>query len=230
MQHNEKATLTAIQQANPQYQIHALTAPEFARYGQVYSQYDLTAINAYMDEQIDIPQDKNFYRTSNPTLEAIPELQKIGRDIYAGLSVQAGECVGQSTSLSAVEFHQGSEVNVFQTDVVMVLGKRSDFVAGKFAADQKAKLFFVPRGSVVEFYSDTLHYSPCKVHPSGFKFIVMVIRGTNQPLPADFKSANPMIVKQNKFQVVHATRKDKIAQGIQVGVTGQLVTVNPLTK
>lgn len=230
MQKDEKVTLAAIQRMNPQYQIQTLTAPEFARYGQVYSQYDLTAINAYMDKRITIPQDKNFYRTSNSELEAIPELQKIGRDIYAGMPIQAGECVGQSTSLSAVEFHQGSEVNVFQTDVVMVLGKRSDFVAGEFAADQKAKLFFVPRGTVVEFYSDTLHYSPCKVHPTGFKFIVIVIKGTNQPLPANFKSTNPLIVKQNKFQVVHATRKDKIAQGIQVGVTGKLVAVNPLEK
>lgn len=222
--------LQALRQANPDRNIQTLVSPEFARYGVVYTGYNLTEINAYMDGVITIPTEKNIYNTTNEELEVLPEIQKIGADIYAGMPIQAGECAGQSTSLTAVEYHQGSEVNIFQTDVVMVLGKRSDFVAGEFAADKKAKLFFVPRGSVVEFFSDTLHYSPCKVHPAGFKFIVMVLKGTNEALSSNFKSKNPMIVKQNKFQVVHAVRQDKIEQGAKIGVTGELVTVTPLTE
>ena len=99
---------------------------------------------------------------------------------------------------------------------------------GQFNAEKDAKLFFVPAGTVVEFFSDTLHYSPCEAHASGFKFIVMLIRGSNQPLPVGYHTDNPLIVKQNKFQVVHASRTDKINQGIKVGVTGKLVTVNHL--
>lgn len=191
--------LQALRQANPDRNIQTLVSPEFARYGVVYTGYSLTEINAYMDGVITIPTEKNIYNTTNEELEVLPEIQKIGADIYAGMPIQAGECAGQSTSLTAV-------------------------------ADKKAKLFFVPRGSVVEFFSDTLHYSPCKVHPAGFKFIVMVLKGTNEALSSNFKSKNPMIVKQNKFQVVHAVRQDKIEQGAKIGVTGELVTVTPLTE
>ena len=119
-------------------------------------------------------------------------------------------------------------MNVFFTDVVMVIGKRGQMHDGQFNAEKDAKLFFVPAGTVVEFFSDTLHYSPCEAHASGFKFIVMLIRGSNQPLPVGYHTDNPLIVKQNKFQVVHASRTDKINQGIKVGVTGKLVTVNHL--
>ncbi|MBW4803705.1 DUF4867 family protein [Loigolactobacillus coryniformis] len=229
MAQDSNEILQELRQANPDRNIQTLVSPEFARYGVVYTGYDLTEVNAYMDDVITIPTEKNIYNTTNEKLEALSEIQKIGTDIYAGMQIQAGECAGQSTSLTAVEYHQGSELNIFQTDVVMILGKRSDFITGEFAADKKAKLFFVPRGSVVEFFSDTLHYSPCKVHPAGFKFIVMVLKGTNEVLSSNFKSNNPMIIKQNKFQVVHAVRQDKIDQGVKVGVTGKLVTITPLT-
>ena len=56
----------------------------------------------------------------------------------------------------------------------------------------------------------------------------MLIHGSNQPLPAGYQTDNKMIVKQNKFQVVHKSRTDKIKQGIQIGVTGALVQVNHL--
>lgn len=63
-----------------------------------------------------------------------------------------------------------------------------------------------------------------------FKAIVMVLQGTNQPLPDGFKATNKMIVKQNKFQMAHAVRKDKIAQGILPGVKGKLIDIKPIQK
>lgn len=221
------STFEKIQQLNPDKQIHQLTDPAFADYGVTYPQYDVSELKTFMDQNVKIPAPTaaNLYVPSNPDMEKIPVVQQIGRDVFAGLPIEAGECAGHAEALTAVEFHQGSEVNVFFTDVVMVIGKRGQMHAGKFNAEKDAKLFFVPAGTVVEFFSDTLHYSPCEAHASGFKFIVMLIRGSNQPLPADYHTDNKLIVKQNKFQVVHATRTDKIKQGIQVGVTGELVKV-----
>ena len=40
--------------------------------------------------------------------------------------------------------------------------------------------------------------------------------------------ANPRVVKQGKFQVVHPVRQDKIAQGYQVALTGELIETKPL--
>ncbi|WP_179394205.1 DUF4867 family protein [Lacticaseibacillus absianus] len=219
--------LDQLRTQNPDRDILTLDDPAFADYGIVYPQYTLTDLTAAMRE-IPIPTGANVYVPSNPTLEALPVIQQIGADVFAGLPIEAGECAGHSQSLTAVEFHQGSELNIFMTPVVMVIGKRSQLHAGQFNAERDAKLFYVPAGTVVEFYSDTLHYSPCEVTTAGFKFVVMLIQGTNQPFPAGYHSDNPLIVKQNKFQVVHPSRTDKIAQGIAVGVTGALVSVDPL--
>ncbi len=216
-------------QKNPEYNIKQTSDQAFAKYGKIYTNYDISSIISYMDEKITIDKTNNIYVPSNAELEKIPAMQTIATDVFAGMPFEAGECTGQSSNFTAVEYHQGSELNVFLTDVVMVLGKRSILEAdGSFNAKDQGDLFFVPRGTVVEFYSDTLHYSPIKVHDSGFKIIVMLLAGSNQPLPENFHSNNPRIVKKNKFQVVHASRTDKIAQGAQIGVTGDLIELEPL--
>lgn len=224
------STFEKIQALNPDKTLNQLTDSAFSDYGVTYTQYDVSELQQFMDQQVAIPAPTaaNRYIPSNPAMEKLPVVQQIGRDVFAGLPIEAGECAGHAEALTAVEFHQGSEVNVFFTDVVMVIGKRGQMHDGQFNAEKDAKLFFVPAGTVVEFFSDTLHYSPCEAHASGLKFIVMLIRGSNQPLPVGYHTDNPLIVKQNKFQVVHASRTDKINQGIKVGVTGKLVTVNHL--
>ncbi|WP_412989811.1 DUF4867 family protein [Pediococcus siamensis] len=220
--------LDEIRKANPDKTIYDVNSEAFADFGLVYKQYDLSKVTAYMDSHIEIPTDHNDYVPDDETLEKDATIQQIAADVYAGMPISAGPCVGQSTSFSAIEFHQGSEVNIAFTDVVMVLGKRRDIHDYEYDAETHAKLFFVPAGTVFEMYSDTLHYSPCKVDESGFKVIVMVLQGTNQPLPAGFKATNKMIVKQNKFQMAHASRTDKIAQGILPGVKGKLIDIKPI--
>ena len=155
----------------------------------------------------------------------------MGKDIYAFMPIEAGECTGQSTNFSAIEYHQGSETNIMLTDVIMVLGQRSTLdTKGEYSPSEDGQIFFVPAGTVVEFYSTTLHYAPIKVHDSGFSIIVILIKGSNEELPADFKSDNKRIVKQNKFQLVDPSRKDKIAIGVEVGLTGKLIEMTPLDK
>lgn len=214
---------------NPTYTIKETTDPTFAKYGKIYANYDVSDVIKYMDENIIIDKTSNIYVPTNAELEKVPSMQMIGTDVYAGMPFEVGECTGRSSNFTAVEYHQGSELNVMITDVVMVLGKRSVLEEnGTFNAEKQAELFFVPRGTVVEFYSDTLHYSPLKVDDAGFKIIVMLPAGSNQPLPENFHSNNPRIVKKNKFQVVHRSRSDKIAQGAQVGVSGELIELKPL--
>ncbi|WP_281165741.1 DUF4867 family protein [Liquorilactobacillus sicerae] len=220
--------LTKLRQKNPDYQITKISQASFKNYGNLLAGYDLQTVEDYFKKNVSYGEDGNSYNPSNPELEKLPVIQKIGQDVYAGMEIAAGECTGQAQSFSAVEFHQGSEVNLMLTDVVMVLGKRSQIKAGLFDAAEDAKLFFIPAGSIVEMYSDTLHYSPIKVHPAGFKAVVIVLRGTNQPLPTDFESRNKWIVKKNKFQAAHAVRKDKLAAGIVEGVSGKLIKLEQI--
>lgn len=225
------STLEDFQKKNPDYKILSIDDPDFKKYGKVYTKYDISEVKDYMDKNVKISSPNNFYTPSNKDLEKIPAIQEMGKDIYAFMPIEAGECTGQSTNFSAIEYHQGSETNIMLTDVIMVLGQRSTLdTNGEYSPSEDGQIFFVPAGTVVEFYSTTLHYAPIKVHDSGFSIIVILIKGSNEELPADFKSDNKRIVKQNKFQLVDPSRKDKIAIGVEVGLTGKLIEMTPLDK
>ncbi|KRK98365.1 DUF4867 family protein [Companilactobacillus futsaii] len=225
------STLADFQKKNPDYKILSIDDPDFKKYGKVYTKYDISEVKDYMDKNVKISSPSNFYTPSNKDLEKIPAIQEMGKDIYAFMPIEAGECTGQSTNFSAIEYHQGSETNIMLTDVIMVLGQRSTLdTKGEYSPSEDGQIFFVPAGTVVEFYSTTLHYAPIKVHDSGFSIIVILIKGSNEELPADFKSDNKRIVKQNKFQLVDPSRKDKIAIGVEVGLTGKLIEMTPLDK
>ncbi len=219
-----------IKELNSQYHISDLTDSEFSEYGLTYPQYNLTELQTFLKDNIKIPPSKqdNIYVPSNPKIENIPVIQQISQDLFAGLPIEVGECSGHNSALTALEYHQGSEVNIFATDVVMALGKRYQMKNQQFNAEKDAKLFFIPANTVVEFYSDTLHYSPCEVYSSGFKFIVMLIKGSNQPLPANYHKNNPLVMKTNKFQIAHKSRTDKINQGELPGLIGELIKIKPI--
>ncbi|MFT8459320.1 MAG: DUF4867 family protein [Liquorilactobacillus ghanensis] len=220
--------LTKLRQKNPTYQIEQINVENFKIYGNLLQNYDLKEVQNFFANQVSYGEGGNSYNPSNPVLEKMSAIQQIGADVYAGMEFSAGECTGQAQSFSAVEYHQGSEVNIMLTDVVMVLGKRSQIKDGLFNAAADAKLFFIPAGTVIEMYSDTLHYSPIKVEETGFKAVVMVLKGTNQALPVGFKSPNRWIVKKNKFQAAHAVRKDKLAAGSVEGVAGKLIKLQQI--
>ncbi len=214
---------------NSAYDIKRIDDPSFKQYGTLWNEFDLTELEAFCNKNVKIDSEKNFYVPSNPALEKLALIQQVSNEVYAGMPLEAGECTGQTRDFTAVEYHQGSEVNVALTDVVMVLAHRA-ILEKKGSIDPKedAKLFFVPAGTVFEMYSDTLHYSPIKVHASGFKVIVILPEGSNQPLPEKFSAKNKRIVKKNKFQLVHACRKDKIEAGAEIGVTGDLIEIEQI--
>jgi len=220
--------LKAICKKNKKYKILDVTSLDFKAYGNILEGYDLTEIKEYTEKNIAIPKEGNSYSPFNNVLDEFKIIKEIESDVYAGLPVQAGECVGNNASFSAYEYHQGSEVNIVLTDVLMVLGKREQVTDGIFNAQEDAKIFFVPAGTIIEMYSATLHYSPCIVDDTGFKAIVILIKGSNEPLEDNFESKNKAIVKKNKFQFVHETRTDKIADGIKVGLIGELIVLNPI--
>lgn len=215
--------------ANSDYKIRNVSDPAFRQYGVVWKGFDLTELRKFAAENISIDPDKNFYTPSDSKLEKLPLIGRISDEVYAGMPLEAGECTGQTRDFTAVEYHQGSEVNVTMTDVVMVLAHRAVLEEkGSVNPKEDADLFFVPAGTVFEMYSDTLHYSPIKVHDSGFSVIVILPEGSNQPLAEGFSAENKRIVKKNKFQLVHACRKDKIAAGAVIGVTGDLIELKQI--
>lgn len=219
-------TLDAFKKNNPTKLIRTIDDESFKKYGDIKTGYDISKLSSFFDTEISIPETGNKYVTSNHKIESFSVIKELSNDIYPAMQTQAGQCVGHSIDFSALEYHQGSETNIFFTDTIMVLSKRSQMRSGSINISELGEIYFIPKGSIIEFFSDTLHYAPIQVTNSGFKIVVLVLKGTNEPLPSDFHSNNKMIVKVNKFQVVHKSRTDKITQGAVVGVTGDLLRFN----
>ncbi len=83
--------------------------------------------------------------------------------------------------------------------------------------------FYLPRGTAVELYATTLHFSPCKVSDEGFKCIVILPNGTNESLPQ--LPHNPIAEEQllwmrNKWLLAHP-ESAPAAKGAWVGLTGE---------
>lgn len=217
-----------FRKANPQYKILSIDDSAFDEYGVIHHFGNLHDVEEVMLTH-KIPAEGSEYIASIPELEQTNVIQNIKRDVYADMPIDAGVTIGHADDFTAFEYHQCSELNIMLDDVVMVLGKRQTLEEhGSIDPNREAKMFYVPKDTVIELYNDTLHYAPIQVTKAGYKVVVVVIHGTNAVLPKGVKSDNPRVVKQGKFQVVHACRKDKIAQGYQVAVIGGLIKTHPL--
>ena len=98
------------------------------------------------------------------------DLRRVG---FGESDIQLGHCIGKNTLLNALEYHRGSEINVFDTDAVLILGKREDIDA----SDDDGIVFEVsPEGSetvdsviireeIDKFLTDILVNPPKKLSP-----------------------------------------------------------------
>lgn len=186
-----------IQSKNPSLEIHSTDESLFNEFATVIENYDNSSVSKIMSK-ISLPTD-SYYKISDPDIEADLEIQKLGREVYAGMPFVAGECVGNASDLPSSEYHNGSEINIFQNDVVMALGRRNTITNHQYNPSKKAKLFFIPANTAIEIYGGTLHFAPFKVDPKGFKFVVMLLAGTNETLAKSTKFTNPRIAKTNNF-------------------------------
>lgn len=85
-------------------------------------------------------------------------------------------------------------------------------------------MFFQSKGSAVELYSTTLHYTPCKVSEEGFMTLVILPEGTNAPLE-NTSNKNILLTKKNKFFMTHPSQKAKVESGNHPGLIGELIKI-----
>ncbi len=209
-----------IQRLNPALTINDVTDQTFRPYGKLHTYMNSYKLVSEAEKFVSIPDTGNQYVASVQIFEKFEIVKQIQKDIFGDLPVEIGTCAGNSTQLTGVEFHQGSEVILSVTDCVLILGKVQDIENNKYDSNL-VEYFYVPKGSVVELYGTTLHYNPCKVHASGFITLVILLDGTNeiQDRPS---TAQPLLSKINKFLMVHPTQKEKIATGVHDGFTGPI--------
>lgn len=203
-------------------EILKVTDKAFQAYGKVIHGIDVADLLEALKET---PQpDDVVYVASDEKLEACPCVEKIGYSLYGGMPIQVGYCNGSNVLLNAVEYHRDSEVNVAQTDMILILGKEQDIEEDGTYDTGKMEAFLVPAGTVVEVYATTLHYAPCNVNGNKFRAAVILPKGTNTeaPAPQSNTAEDKLLFARNKWLIAH---EEGNVEGAFVGLKGKNLSV-----
>jgi len=198
----------------------------FRKYGKVIENVDCTALIAEM-AKTEAPEDAVVYVPSVPELEALPVFADMRDRVYGGMPVQIGYCNGMNHKLNALEYHRDSEINVACTDLILLIGSEQDIEPGTYQYDtSKIEAFLVPAGTMIEVYGTTLHYAPCSVNGGVFRCVVVLPRGTNEPLAekpaADGEDA--LLFAVNKWLIAHP-ESGLEADGAFMGLVGENISL-----
>lgn len=195
-----------------------ICSSKFKTYGNIVS-IEYHAIEKFVNDNIlhnikDCP-----YTPSIKTLEEFSVIGELKRSIYGELDIIAGIVQGHNMVLNGIEYHQGSETIIALTDYYLVVGHRWDIKENHYDTNN-VEVFFVPKGTTIELFSTTLHYTPIQAHESGFLTICLLLKGTGNQL-CDGRQG--ILKKCNKWFIAHKDNVEKIKDGDYPGLDGKML-------
>ncbi len=226
-------TLEELRKINPALEILPITDRAYTRYGRVIEDIDASREIAAARARVRIGSGV-VYDPEIPELAEAGGLYSALTDVhYGGMPVQLGWCYGRNLSLDALEYHKGSEINVAVSDCVVMLAHYDDihWEARPWIDSAVVKLFYIPAGTVFEFYAWCLHFAPLHVREKdGFCILVGLPQGTNTPLevqPAREGEAIALL-SVNKWLFAHPEAEGLIKDGAYVGIRGENIKMKPI--
>lgn len=201
-------------------EIKSVKSKEFEKYGKIID-IDTTDIVKYLEEKTSVPDEGNMYVAGVDDFLALEVSQKLMKEGFGELPMQAGYCNGRGNKLNGLEYHTTSEIFTAGTDLVLILGERKDIVDRKYDT-AKCELFKVEKGTCLEVYATTLHFAPCRVGEF-FKASIFLPLGTNLPLAGEYD--DKMLKAVNKWLLIHEENEQGKKNGAYVGLVGENITV-----
>lgn len=184
-------------------------SPEFKSYGRVIEIDSSIYLKAVEEELLNMDTSRVVYKASVPELEKLNvQNQELSDKVYGQMPIQVGYCYGYNSTMNAMEWHHGSEVNITGTDTVLLLATfdKVEQERGEPTFNSKeTKAVFIPKGYAVEIYSMILHFAPIQVNEKGFFTLVILPKGTNSPLESETK--DDYLVATNKWLITHPDMK-----------------------
>ena len=174
---------------------------------------------------IPMPESGTAYEPGIEVLEACGIFNEMRDRAYGGMPIQIGMCWGYNTKLNCLEYHRDSEVNVGETDFVLLLAKEDEIEDGMLDT-AKVKAFRVPAGTAVEVYGTTLHYAPCQTTEAGFRVAVVLPKGTNteKPVFEAKREEDTWLTARNKWLLAHPDSSEA-KTGAHIGLTGKNIDI-----
>lgn len=198
--------------------IYSVYDKEFKEYGQVIDG-DFAEILSILHRK-DCPEKGTIYLPSDSELENTAISKEMAINQFGGMPIQVGYCNGHNKTLNCLEYHKDSEINVGDTDFILLLARRQDIKNGTLNT-KTVKAFVVPTGVGVEIYSTSLHYAPCK-KDGGFRVVIVLPSGTNTERPQEAK--DKFLFAKNKWLLAHSDSVEA-RNGAQIGLIGENITI-----
>ena len=204
--------------------IYSVYTDEFKPYGKILQNYDTQPLISAM-RTIPMPESGTAYEPSIDALEACGIFDEMRDRAYGGMPIQIGMCWGYNTKLNCLEYHRDSEVNVGETDFVLLLAKEDEIEDGMLDT-AKVKAFRVPAGVAVEVYATTLHYAPCQTAETGFRVAVVLPKDTNteKPVFEPQSEEDTWMTARNKWLLAHPDSSEA-KTGAHIGLTGKNIDI-----
>lgn len=214
--------LKTLQEKNPHLNIFSLDDPSFHRYGRVLNSDGFIDVFNYLETETKVPEIDNFYLAHDPLLEKSIKTFKPISNVFGNMPVEYGYVNGNNSKLNALEYHKSSEINIALIPLILMLGRVEDIEDNTFETN-KVAIFYVPQNTAIEIFSQTLHFSPCRVNDSGFKCGVILPYGTNMEFiknKAYYTAEDALLFKTNKWILVHPEHQKFIDLGAYIGLIG----------
>ena len=206
--------------------IQSIRDEGFRKYGRVISGIDWAPLLNQL-KKTPCPSDSTVYVASDPELEKLEVFKELQNREFGGLPIELGYCNGSNYLLNALEYHRSSEINIAETDLILLLGSQQDVDANAFTYDtERVEAFLVPAGTAVELYATTLHFAPCNASAEGFRDAVVLPRDTNLPLETvpEKEGEAKLLFARNKWLIAHQ-ESGLQADGAFVGLQGWNVSL-----
>lgn len=223
---------SALVRENPLLMIHRIDSSRFRGYGTLLRSLDVEALIEAADRLTTIPVEGNTYVPSLPALQELDAAKNL-EQYFEGEPIQVGYCNGRNTSINGSEYHKSPELFIAVTDCLQFLTPFDQLKDYASVHTNAAELFYFPKGSVALIHAKVLHLAPVCVHKEGFKSIIVLPKGTNEPLQGEQRSEQEnledrLLFKQNKWILAHPNRTQLVSQGVVVGLMGENISVKPL--
>ena len=209
--------LDKLRLSNANMHIFDTSSPQFKEYGVKIGDIDTDEI-VKVGETFKMPESGTVYEPSTPKFEELKIATEITDKYFGQLPAQIGYCYGYNSTLNALEWHTASEINIAVTDMLLILGKRSDLEDNKMKSTD-TKSFLVKKGEIVEIFATSLHYCPCQVSDEGFRSVVVLPLGTNTAL--DKEPEDKLLFAKNKWLIAHEDNSALIQKGAVAGISGE---------
>ncbi len=204
--------------------IYSLQDDVFKSYGRIIHHHcDIRELKEAL-KKTPIPEKGTIYEPEDALLMNLHIFSFIQENLFGGLPIQLGYCNGYNTKLNCLEYHKSSEINFANEDFILLLAKKEEMQDGKLDT-KKVKAFFVPKNTLVEIYSTTLHYAPCQTDKTPFQVLVCLPKGTNTEItkPEILDEEDRYLFMKNKWLIAHKEASE--ASIAYVGLVGENIDI-----